>query len=61
MVLGHEKCGAVSAAVEGGNAPGHLKALVAAIEPSVVANASTPGIKFTMCRGKCKACCRRDS
>ena len=49
MVLGHEKCGAVSAAVEGGNAPGHLKALVAAIEPSVVANASTPGDKVHNC------------
>jgi carbonic anhydrase len=35
MVLGHEKCGAVSAAVEGGGAQGHLKTLVSAIEPSV--------------------------
>jgi carbonic anhydrase len=31
MVLGHEECGAVSAAVEGGTAPGHLPALVHAI------------------------------
>lgn len=35
VVLGHEKCGAVSAAVAGANAPGHLKALLAAIQPSV--------------------------
>jgi carbonic anhydrase len=35
VVLGHEKCGAVSAAVAGGKAPGHLQALVTAIEPSV--------------------------
>jgi len=35
MVLGHEKCGAVTAAVEGGNAEGHLKTLVSAIQPSV--------------------------
>src|SRR5947209_10905279 len=31
MVLGHEKCGAVSAAIEGGKQPRHLDALVAAI------------------------------
>lgn len=35
MVLGHEKCGAVTAAVEGGTAEGHLKILVSAIQPSV--------------------------
>src|SRR5262252_9569528 len=39
VVLGHEKCGAVSAAVEGGDVPGHLKALVAAIQASVLATA----------------------
>lgn len=35
MVLGHEKCGAVSAAVEGANAQGHLKTILSAIQPSV--------------------------
>jgi carbonic anhydrase len=35
MVLGHEKCGAITAAVEGSNEAGHLKSLVAAIQPSV--------------------------
>jgi carbonic anhydrase len=49
VVLGHEKCGAVSAAVEGGPAAGHLKALVAAIQPSVEATANDPGDKIHNC------------
>jgi carbonic anhydrase len=49
LVLGHEKCGAVSAAVEGGEAAGHLKALVAAIQPSVAATAKDPGDKIHNC------------
>lgn len=35
MVLGHERCGAVAAAVEGGNAPAHINSLVKAIQPAV--------------------------
>lgn len=35
IVLGHERCGAVEAAVKGGEAPGHIKSLVKAIHPSV--------------------------
>ena len=35
VVLGHEHCGAVQAAVEGGEAPGQIEALVAKIRPSV--------------------------
>lgn len=35
MVLGHERCGAVGAAVKGGELPGHLDALVAPIKPAV--------------------------
>lgn len=35
VVLGHERCGAVSAAVAGGEAEGHVKALVEAIRPAV--------------------------
>lgn len=35
MVLGHKKCGAVSAAVAGGHAPGHINSLVEAIMPAV--------------------------
>jgi len=49
MVLGHEKCGAVSAAVEGGEPAGHLKALVTAIQPSVEATAGQAGDKIHNC------------
>ncbi len=35
VVLGHDSCGAVKAAVEGGEAPGHIGSLVEAIEPAV--------------------------
>jgi carbonic anhydrase len=35
LVLGHERCGAVSAAVAGGEAHGHVAALVKAILPAV--------------------------
>jgi carbonic anhydrase len=49
MVLGHEKCGAVSAAVEGGTAEGHIQALVAAIQPSVEASSREPGDKIHNC------------
>jgi carbonic anhydrase len=49
VVLGHEKCGAVSAAVEGGNAPGHLKSLVSAIQPSVDQTRDAPGDKIHNC------------
>jgi carbonic anhydrase len=37
VVLGHERCGAVEAAVKGGEAHGHLPALVAEIAPAVEA------------------------
>jgi carbonic anhydrase len=35
VVLGHERCGAVSAALKGGEAPGHVRAIVEAIAPAV--------------------------
>lgn len=35
IVVGHEKCGAVSAAVAGGEAPGHIHSLIESIEPAV--------------------------
>jgi len=35
VVMGHQKCGAVTAAVEGGEAHGHLPSLVNAIRPAV--------------------------
>jgi len=49
MVLGHEKCGAVSAAIVGGIAPGHIQAVVSAIQPSVEASAKDPGDKIHNC------------
>lgn len=35
IVLGHDACGAVEAAVEGGEAPGHIGSIVEAILPAV--------------------------
>jgi carbonic anhydrase len=35
LVLGHQRCGAVEAAVKGGEAPGHVNSLVEAIKPAV--------------------------
>ena len=35
VVMGHQSCGAVAAAIEGGEAPGHLPVLVGAIRPAV--------------------------
>ena len=43
VVLGHERCGAVSAAVSGESPVGHLGTLLSAIKPSVAATANSPG------------------
>jgi carbonic anhydrase len=43
MVLGHERCGAVDATVKGGEAPGHIGALVKAIQPAVDKVRNLPG------------------
>lgn len=43
IVLGHKRCGAVEAAVKGGEAPGHIKMLVDAILPAVTASKGMPG------------------
>lgn len=43
VVLGHERCGAVEAAVKGGEAPGHIKSLVEAIRPAVERAKGRPG------------------
>jgi carbonic anhydrase len=55
VVLGHDRCGAVSAAVTGGEAQGHVQAIVQAIRPAVeevkgqpgdpIANAVTANVK----------------
>lgn len=43
MVLGHTRCGAVEAAVKGGEAPGHIGCLVKAIQPAVDMTKDAPG------------------
>ena len=43
LVLGHERCGAVTAALAGGEAPGHIGALVKAIAPAVEESKGAPG------------------
>jgi carbonic anhydrase len=43
VVLGHARCGAVTAAVSGGEAPGHIPAVVKAIAPAVAETKSHPG------------------
>jgi carbonic anhydrase len=43
VVLGHTKCGAVSAAVAGGEVPGHLKSIVASLADSVALGKKKPG------------------
>jgi carbonic anhydrase len=47
VVLGHERCGAVQAALAGGSAPGHIEALVRAIQPAVVASKAMKGDPLT--------------
>ncbi len=37
VVLGHQKCGAVTAAVQGGDAQGHIASIIRAIQPAVSA------------------------
>jgi carbonic anhydrase len=43
VVLGHERCGAVEAAVKGGEAPGQIKSLVGAMRPAVEKARGEPG------------------
>ena len=43
VVMGHQKCGAVTAAAEGGEAHGHLPALIEAIRPAVEKAKGLPG------------------
>lgn len=47
VVLGHEKCGAVTAAVEGGPPEGHIAALVNLIIPAVEKSRRLPGDPVT--------------
>src|SRR5215472_86161 len=43
VVMGHERCGAVQAAVAGGEAPGHITSIVRDIQPAVQAVKGKPG------------------
>src|SRR5215831_2892258 len=43
VVMGHQKCGAVTAAAEAGEAEGHMPSLVALIRPAVERARSEPG------------------
>ncbi len=43
VVVGHERCGAVMAAVKGGEAPGHLGAFLRPIQPAVQSTEGQPG------------------
>jgi carbonic anhydrase len=45
MVLAHERCGAVKAAIEGGALPGHIGSLTEAIKPAVESSKNQPGDK----------------
>jgi carbonic anhydrase len=43
MVIGHERCGAVKAAIEGGELPGQIGSLTKAIKPAVQMSKNKPG------------------
>jgi carbonic anhydrase len=43
MVIGHERCGAVKAAIEGGQLPGQIGSLTEAIQPAVESTRNQPG------------------
>lgn len=43
LVLGHERCGAVGAALAGGELPGHLPGLIDRIKPAVMSSRGQPG------------------
>src|SRR5262245_48102105 len=43
VVVGHERCGAGSAAAAGGVAPGHVASIVKALQPAVQASRGQPG------------------
>ena len=47
VVLGHQRCGAVTAALEGGSAPGHINSLVRDIQPAVAGSKDKPGDALT--------------
>ena len=52
MVVGHERCGAVDAAIKGAEVPGQIGSLIEAIQPSVESSKGEPGDKL---ENACKA------
>ncbi len=46
MVLGHERCGAVKAALDGGEFPGSISTLITAIQPAVDSSALKVGDRW---------------
>ena len=52
LVLGHERCGAVKAAIEGGQLPGHINSLTESIMPAVDSTRNQPGDRV---ENACKA------
>jgi carbonic anhydrase len=52
LVMAHERCGAVKAAIEGGVLPGHINSLTDAIQPAVESTKNLPGDKV---ENACKA------
>ena len=52
MILGHERCGAVSATIKGAQVPGQISSLLAAIKPAVEKSQGLPGDKL---ENACKA------
>jgi carbonic anhydrase len=46
MVMGHERCGAVSATIKGAQVPGQIASLIDAIKPAVEKSANQPGDKL---------------
>ncbi|MBN3909798.1 MAG: carbonic anhydrase [Nostoc sp. NMS1] len=52
MVVGHERCGAVDAAIKGAQVPGQIGSLLAAIKPSVESSKEQSGDKL---ENACKA------
>jgi carbonic anhydrase len=52
MVLGHERCGAVKAAIQGGALPGNINSLTQAIQPAVEQLEQPTGRSCRKCRAK---------
>ncbi|MHC5855692.1 carbonic anhydrase [Nostoc sp.] len=52
VIVGHERCGAVSAALKGGEVPGQIGSLIEAIKPSVESSKGQSGDKL---ENACKA------